>query len=208
MEKIKKHKWTIHWVAFSILITLFVFVAFLFEDKPWLGNVLQSLGTVSGIYLTIIIFFHTKEESDKQNKQYLEYLQLLNSKQIDALQKATEQQIEALQKSTSDQISAFEKQISEVTEKLSENSIILAEILGRELEKSIEVYSKSLKKEEAKFKELADWKLLRTPAEKEQQLEMQKKRILTFRNLYNYLVDKYNSVRQYLGYTDQFQLDE
>src|SRR5258705_6385653 len=180
MENLKRHKWIIHWTAFAALVGLFAFVAIRFEDSPWVSNVLQTVGTIAGIYLTIIIFFKTKEESDKQFREHLEHMIQLNTKQIEALQhstdkqisvlqESTEKQIEALHKTTFEQISSFEKQISEVTAKLSDNSILLAEILGRELEKSIDTYSGTIQREKARYDNLSEWKFLRTRQEKEQQ---------------------------------------
>ncbi|OFX40801.1 MAG: hypothetical protein A2X08_02570 [Bacteroidetes bacterium GWA2_32_17] len=217
MEKLKKYKWIIHWSAFGILASLFVFTAIFFEDKDWIGNVLQAIGTIAGIYLTIIIFLQSKDESDKQFRVHIEHLQKFNTTQIEALQNSTEKQIDALQSSTEkqlntlqelnikqiealnvvtekqitalqqltekqievlhkttfDQISSFEQQIREVTNKLSDNSILLAEILARELEKSLDFYGGAIKQEEKKYSNLTNWKLLRTEAEREQQLNNQ-----------------------------------
>lgn len=207
----KKNKWFYHWSVFAILVSLFVFTAIFFENKSWVPNLLQTIGTVLGIYLTIIIFLFSKEDSDKQFREHIEHLQALNTKQIDALfeatekqikalQELTEKQIEALHKTTFDQITAFEQQTREVTNKLSDNSILLAEILGRELEKSIDVYNSTIKNEEAKLNDLSGWKLWRTPLEREQQLSIQWNRIQEFKNIYKYLVGKYNQVRRFLGF--------
>ncbi len=212
MTFLKRNKWRIHWCTFGALVFMFVFTAIFFEDKQWLGNVLQAIGTVSGIYLTIIIFLFSKEDSDKQFRKHLEHLQELNTKQIDALQSATEKQItalqeltekqiDALQKSTFEQISAFEQQIREVTDKLSDNSILLAEILGRELEKSIDIYANAVKNEEAKYNDLTGWKLLRTPAEKEQQLNNQRTRIQRIKQVLEYLMNKHNKVKEIFGFS-------
>jgi hypothetical protein len=205
-----KIKWILHWSLLVLLITVFILVAVFFEDKQWVNNVLQSLGTIAGIYLTLIIFLHSKEESDLQFQKQLEHLQALTNKQIEALQLSTEKQInvlqeltsiqiEALQKSTSEEISAFEREIREVTDKLSDNSILLAEILGRELEKSIDSITDLLNKEQSKYKDLAEFKFLRTKDEKTQQLAKQWTRIEKIKQLYSYLVEKYNQVKKYLG---------
>lgn len=218
----RKHKWFVFWMIFSLLVIILIFATIYFEDKKWLPNFLQAVGTVTGIYLTLLIFLQSKEESDKQFRNQLEHLQELNSRQINALhastekhinklqevtdrqisalQELTEKQIDALQKTTFDQINSFEKQISDVTNKLSENSILLAEILGRELEKSLDFYQGTIQREEAKYKDLSNWKLLRTPEEKENQLQIQWNRIVQIKRGYEYLVDKYNKVREYLGY--------
>ncbi|OFX16702.1 MAG: hypothetical protein A2033_12825 [Bacteroidetes bacterium GWA2_31_9] len=213
-----------------------MFIAIYFKEKEWLGNVLQAIGTISGIYLTIIIFLQSNEESDKQfRKQFrkqLEHLQILNSKQIDALQSSTEKQIKTfqdlnskqilalqelnakqidalhyeterqiktIQESTNEQIYSFEQQINYVTNKLKDNSILLAEILSRELEKSLEYYSSILSREEAKYNDLADWKLLRTKEERERQLNQQWNRLEQIKNGYNYLIVKYKNLKQFLG---------
>ncbi len=244
METIKKHKWFIHSSALAVLVVAFILCAALFEHKTWLPNVLQALGTIIGMYLTLIIFLHSKEGADKQFKKQLEHLQALNHKQIEALQaltekqiinqqelnssqietlkqttdlqlrtlqdlntkqivalqELTEKQIEALHKTTFDQISAFERQHREVTSKLSDNSILLAEILGRELEKSIDLFDSAIKREEAKYNDLSGFKLLRTQQEKERQLTNQWNKIQRIKEGYEYLLNKYNQIRSYLGF--------
>lgn len=206
-KKIIKNKWLIHWLSFGLLIFIFVFTAVVFQRENWIGNVLQTVGTIAGIYLTIIIFLNSKEDSDKQYRKHLENLQKLNAKQIEVMQELTAKQIAALQKSTNDEISSFEKQITEVTNKLTDNSILLAEILGRELEKALGLYENAIKKEQKKYKNLSDWKLLRTIEERELQLNIQWDRIEYIKNGYNYLVDKYNQLKKFLR-IDQKSLDE
>ncbi len=219
--KIKKHKWLIHWITFSILISLFVFVALYFNDKSWIGNILQTVATITGIYLTIIIFLQSKEGSDEQYREHIEQLQLLNNRQIDALsentkkqietfqeltakqietlQISTEKQIEALQNSSSEQISSFEQQINLVTNKLSDNSILLAEILGRELEKAIETYENTLKKEKTKYNDLLNFKFLRSQVQREFQIKSQIERMDQIQKGFDYLFGKYKQLKSYLG---------
>ncbi len=250
MKIIVKHKWLLHWCAFGSLVCAFVAIAIFFEEKSWLGNVLQLIGTMAGIYLTLIIFLHSKEGSDKQFHKQLEHLQILNLEHIDALHKNTTRQIEAIQVSTEkqiatlqelnakqietlqgvterqiealhqltekqidalntttySQISSFEIQITEVTNKLSDNSILLGEILGRELEKSLDAFDTLLKKEEANLRNLSGWKLLRTPEEREAQLENQKSRIKHFKAWFDYIQNKLNHLRNYLS-SDQHKLE-
>jgi len=114
-DSLKQHKWTIHWSIFVLLIVLFVLTAIFYENRIWVGNVLQTQGTVIGIYLTIIIFLFSKEDSDKQFREHLEELQKLNLKQIQAVQSSTQQQVTTLQELNGKQIEALqsstEKQI-------------------------------------------------------------------------------------------------
>lgn len=246
-----KYKWVIRWSLFGLMVALFIATAILFSNAKWIGNALQTIGSIAGVYATILVFLQTKHGSDAQFKQQLEHLQSLNAKQIEALQQttekqvttlqelnakqiealqhttqsqitalqesnkkqidalfeATEKQVEALHQTTFNQIAAFEKQIKDVTNKLTDNSILLAEILGRELEKSMEAFSSAIKLEEAKYRDLEGWKLLRTPAEREQQLNQQKSRIQVFKQWYDYIVSKYNQVRTYLSSNDSKQLN-
>lgn len=211
MKILREHKWLINWTAFAVMVGLFVFVAIYFNDKNWLSNALQTIGTITGIYLTIIVFLQSKEESDKQFQNQLNYLQRLNAqqiealrestdKQISALQELTEKQIEALHKTTFEQITSFEHQTSEVTTRLSDNSILLAEILGRELEKSIDIFTNAVNQEEARFNDLSSWKLFRTREEKEQQLKNSWNRIQYIKSGLDYLNSKYDKVRVFLGF--------
>lgn len=276
-REIRKYKWKIHSVAFFVLLALFVFCASFFEEKTWLSNILQTIGTVIGIYLTVIIFLYSKEDSDRQFKEHLDYLQELNRLQIEALKystelqikvlqeananhidavntstekhisalhsttkkqievlienskkqieviqtdtekliasqgeitlnhinalhSTTEKQIEAMQRTTFQQISSFEQQITPIVNNLSDNSVLLAEILGRELEKALESYQNAINREEAKYRDLSTWKFMRTAMEKEHQLNSQWRRIEAIKRGYDYLVNKYNQVREYLGY--------
>jgi hypothetical protein len=211
LKILREHKWLINWTAFAAMVGLFVFVAIYFNNKNWLSNALQTIGTITGIYLTIIVFLQSKEASDKQFQNQLNHLQRLNAaqiealrestdKQISALQELTEKQIEALHKITFEQITSFEHQTSEVTTKLSDNSILLAEILGRELEKSIDIFTNAVNQEEARFNDLSSWKPFRTKEEKEQQLKNSWNRIQYIKRGLDYLNSKYEKVREFLGF--------
>lgn len=68
------------------MVLVFIAVTIFFENKSWIANVLQAIGTIAGIYLTLILFLSSKEESDKQFRTHLEYLQNLNYRQIEAIQ--------------------------------------------------------------------------------------------------------------------------
>lgn len=155
MIKLKKYKWLTYWSLFAIFIGLFIFVAISFEKKVWVGNLLQTIGTIAGIYLTIIIFLHSKEDSDKQFREHLEHLQNLNTKQI-----------EALSENTNKQILSFEIKTTEIADKLADNSLLLAEILGGDLEKAITDTNDLAQKAEKEFIDLQNFKFFRTPEEK------------------------------------------
>lgn len=224
MDKPKMKRYKLHWTIFFVLVALFLFVALAFENKEWIANALQAIGTVIGVYLTLIIFLQSKNESDIQFRDQIVHLQELNNKHIEAIRESTEKQIitiqntnheqitalkeltqkqiDAVQNSTYEQISSYEREMKEVTNKLSETSILLAEILGRELENSITKYADLIKQENQRYSNLSSFKLLRTPAEKESQLAKQWNRIQQIKQGYEYLVAKYKNVRRYLGYDE------
>lgn len=250
----KRTKWTKFWVGLAFLVISFLVVFIRYPDESWTENVLQTLGTVTGIYLTLLVFLKSKDDSDQQFKAHLEHLQRLSQdqiqavqkssedqikllqelnsiqikvlqdstekhvkalyeanqveitafkeatdKQIDAIQSSTEKQIDALQKTTYEQISSFENNIREVTNKLSDTSILLAEILGRELEKAMDIYYTSLNKEKSRYKNMSSWKLMRTPEEREEQLKNQLQKIEQFEKTVDYFREKYNQLRQMFG---------
>ena len=195
----KDYKWIIHWSIFSIIVIILITISLFSKKTEWIKDMMQTLATTSGIYLTLIIFLQSKEESDKQNREYINHLQKLNKVQIDTLTENTQKQIEALQYSTLEQISSFEQQINLVTNKLSDNSILLAEILGRELEKAIESYDKTLQSEKIKYNSLFGFKIGRTKVERENQINRQLEKLNKIRNGFNYLTGKYSELKNYLG---------
>ncbi|MBD80895.1 MAG: hypothetical protein CL840_18405 [Crocinitomicaceae bacterium] len=250
----KRTKWTKYWVGLGMLVVSFCFVFIKYPDESWTENVLQTIGTVTGIYLTLLVFLKSKDDSDQQFKQNLEHLQKLSQdqilavqkssqqqiqllqdlnnkqiqvlqdstekqvkalfdanqveiaafkdateKQINAIQLSTEKQIDALQSTTYEQISSFENNISEVTNKLSDTSILLAEILGRELEKAMDLYHTTLNKEKSRYRSMSGWKLGRTPEEREEQLKAQLTKIEQFESAVNYIREKYNQLKQMFG---------
>ena len=195
----KNYKWIIHWFIFSTIAIVLIVISLFSEKTEWIKDMMQTLATISGIYLTLIIFLQSKEESDKHFREHIDYLQKLNKNQIDVLTENTQKQIEALQDSTSEQISSFEQQINLVTNKLSDNSILLAEILGRELEKAIELYDKTLKSETIKYNNLFGFKIGRTKEDRAKQINRQFEKLNQIQNGFNYLTGKYKELKNYLG---------
>lgn len=220
------YKENLSWIGLVILITMFLFSATSFQNKEWKGDVLQCLGLVIGIYLTLMLFFKSNKSSDAQFREQIEHLQRLNNDQIAALQKANQEQISKLQelnnkqvltteKSTEDQINAysnsineqilsFEKNIRHVSNRLVDNSELLAELLSRELEKEIFKLNDKMKNEQKAYGRLMNWKPLRTREEKQQQLKNCNTRFEEIKNLFKALVEKYHDVQEFLnnGYSE------
>jgi len=203
LEGIRKHKWRFYWTIFGLMAASVVLLAVFFESKTWLGNAIQSIGTVVGLYATILVYLQSREESDRQFREHLEHLQNLNAREIEELHKATEKQIEALHQSTLAQISAFEKQTREIAEKLAENSILLAEILGRELEKAISQTTALLEQEERQLNDLKGFKLFRTEQEKLAQVAKKQSRLAFIKNWIDYWNVKYNRLMNYFGFNQK-----
>lgn len=132
------------------------------------------------------------------NVFHINALKESTSSQIRAVQELTEKQINALHNTTNIQISAFENEISEVVTKLSDNSIILGEILGRELEKSLEYYNRLLASEKRLYKEAYGFKVFRTDEERNREISLRSKRIKGFQSLILVLNEKYKLVKEFL----------
>lgn len=196
---LKEYKWVIHWSFFSIIIIVLIIITLFSKKTEWIKDMIQTLATISGIYITLIIFLQSKEESDEQFREQINQLQQLNQKQIDTLTLNTQKQIETIQNSTSEQVSSFEHEINIVVNKLSDNSILLGEILARELEKAIQLYNKTLEKETSKYKSLLSFKIGRTKEEREIQIKKQLQILDNIRKGFNSLVNKYQNLRNHFG---------
>jgi ABC-type multidrug transport system fused ATPase/permease subunit len=202
-KTIKQNKWQFYWSVCLFMILLLIAIAIFFEDRTWLGNVIQTLGTIVALYAGVLVHLQSREESDKQFREQLEHLQELNSRQIEALYKSTERQIDALQQSTFKQISSFERQTRDIAEKLSENSILLAEILGRELEKAISQTTALLEHEERQLNDLKGFKLFRTEQEKQIQVANKQSRLSFIKNWIDHWNTKYNKLMNYFGFNQK-----
>jgi ABC-type lipoprotein release transport system permease subunit len=123
-------------------LTLIIFLKSKEESDRQFQNQLNHLQRLNAEHIQALQHSTDKQIKTLQelNAKQISALQELTEKQITALQELTEKQIETIRKTTFDQISSFEQQTREVTNKLTDNSILLAEILARELEKSIELY--------------------------------------------------------------------
>lgn len=236
MKDLKKYKWRIYWAVFLLLIGFLVIVTISFEDRPWIGNAIQTLGIIAGLYATILIYTQSREEGDRQAQKHLEHLQSLNTKEIEtlkdgtekqistiqestqtqitalqelterqvaALHKSTERQIDAIQKATFEQINSFEKQTTEIAAKLADNSILLAEILGREFEKAISQTTAVMEQAERDYLKLSGFQIGRTPQEKAIQLEQQRGRIGLIKQWIDNWSAKYNRLKGYFGFNDK-----
>lgn len=184
-EMIKKH--LIHWIIFGLLISSNVFLFFEYIDKSWFGYVIQTSSTVLMIYLTIILFIQSRYESEKQIAE-----------QIRELNKSTEKQIRAIDNSTQEKIKSFQNEIRLVVENLKDNSIFLAELLARELEKSIDKQYNLIQQESHQLSKINQFDFFRTREQKNKQILKQKNKISLMKRVYDKMIQKYNQVKKYL----------
>ena len=196
------NKWKFYWLVFIILVCMFIFLAIFFEDKKWIGNALQTLGSISGVYATVLVFLHSKQSSDKQFREQLDYLQMLNAQQIEALhystekqinklQELTEKQITALSENTAKQIQTYSGETKKIINELIDNSILLGEILKRELEKAILQTDQQIKDAETRLQAIKGFVLGRTDVEKARQLNEHNSFLEWLRNWRIRLYNKY-----------------
>ena len=59
--KTKQLKWKIHWSIFAILVIILVLLIFHSEKSTWIKDMIQTITTITGIYLSLIIFLQSKQ---------------------------------------------------------------------------------------------------------------------------------------------------
>jgi len=163
----------------------------------------QQLSTSTQIHAVQASSQSEIENLQKVNSEHLQEVARLTQIQIANLNELTQKQIDALHLNTQKQISSFEKQTLSIANELKENSTLLAEILLDQLEKSLRESQASIATENRRFKNLQDWKLLRTNEERKHQLQKQLEGISKLNSFHGYLLDKYLSIRKYLGFSKE-----
>ena len=104
-----------------------------------------------------------------------------------------------MEENTDKQISNNTQQTSYLINELKNNSVLLGELLCRQLEDSIVATQKEITKANRKFGTTQEWKLLRTPQEKEEQINRIGDFVNRLENSLQYFTDKYNKVKQFLS---------
>ena len=196
----KKYKWLFWWTIFSIFV--FLFICYIVEhiSKNDFNSALLQFGSILiPLFAAIIIMLQNNEQIDTATKLQLEHLQKLNdreieemqrlfqkqidalvdstNKQIDEFRKMTNEQILALQEGTNRQILSYSEQTEKVVDELSDNSILLGEILKRELEKAILHTDGQIQTAKSELQKVKGFIIGRTDIEKAQQIEERNKYI-------------------------------
>lgn len=135
------------------------------------------------------------KEAQKLTKKQIDALHELNKAHIDALNKSTGRQIEAIQLTTNAQIYSFEEKTNEMIYELTDNSIFLGEILGRQLEDAILDASKKLNREEQELRNIKKFKLGRFDSTRVNEINTQQERISHYKKVKVYFAKKYEALQ-------------
>lgn len=179
-----RNKWILAWAGVVALFVFMVAGTWLFADRPWQGAFMQTLGTAVAMYASLLIFLQSQAASNKALRE-----------QMDHIKEQTDKQIAAIAMNTNRQITEYSRETLKVVSKLEENSLLLGEILKRNLEEAIGDFDERIAHAEQDLRSSASWKLLRTPEEKAQQLAHRKNRLEQLTNWRHYLYGKYERLR-------------
>jgi hypothetical protein len=190
-----RNRWVLAWTAFGLLFGFMIVEAVLFWEEHWLSNFLSSYGTGLALLLAVLIYAHGQAVSAKATREQMEHLQQLNQLEIDEMRQLFQQQMIHLGEQTNRQIMEYSRETLKVVSKLEENSLLLGEILKRNLEEAIGDFDDRIAHAEQDLQNSSSWKLLRTPEERDQQLAHRRNRLEQLTNWRNYLFGKYERLR-------------
>ncbi|NNV55006.1 hypothetical protein [Limnovirga soli] len=196
MNWIRKNKWTFWWLLFGVFVIIFIFYIIEHISRSDFNSALLQFGSIIiPLFAAIIIMLQNNEQIDRSTKIQLDHLQKLNDREIEELQKLfqkqidvltentnkqilefktmTNEQIKSLQENTNKQILSYTEQTQKVIDELSDNAILLGEILKRELEKGIQHANQQIKDAEKTLEELKGFILGRSEEDKAQQIKQQ-----------------------------------
>lgn len=139
------------------------------------------------------------EEFRKTTSEQIKAIEENTNKQIQEQNKLTEQHIAALMKATQLQIDNYAKQTTEIVSRLEDNSLLLAEILLRQLEEKLGELNGHLNNAHKEYENLQGFKLLRTPREREDQLTRQRGLIQKLEQAVTYVRNKLQQVKTFLS---------
>jgi len=208
MSWFKKNKWSFWWILFGVFVGVFIIYIIEHISKNDFNSALLQFGSILiPLFAAIIIMLQNNDQIDKSTKLQLEHLQTLNDreieemqklfqKQIDVLVENTNTQINTLQENTSRQIANNTEQTQKVVDELTDNSVLLGEILKRELEKGIQHAEQQLQMAQKTLEDLKGFKIGRTEEEKLIQIKEQVKIVEWLKGWRDRLHKKYTSLKQ------------
>src|SRR5690606_21360175 len=123
LTKLKKHKWLLLWLGFAVLAATFVVGVFVFSEKVWFDRFLNCFGILCSLYVAVLVFFHSRAESEKALRAQIDKLQELTNDQILAFKTAINEQITSFETGIQAQIDNYSDETVKVVNQLKDNSI-------------------------------------------------------------------------------------
>ena len=179
-----RNKWILAWAGVVALFVFMVAGTWLFADRPWQGAFMQTLGTAVAMYASLLIFLQSQAANNKALRE-----------QMDHIKEQTDKQIAAIAANTNRQITEYSRETLKVVSKLEENSLLLGEILKRNLEESISDFNSRLAQAQTDLSKVESWQPMRTPEQKAAQVANQYTRITQLQQARDYLLTKYHKLR-------------
>jgi len=96
-------KWKRLWLGLAIIVAIQLMLLCAPKMENKLELVINVLAAFSGIYLTLLIFLRSKENSEKEHFEAMKHMKELHTAQIDVLIAGTERQISLWQQITARQ---------------------------------------------------------------------------------------------------------
>lgn len=190
-----RNRWILAWAGVASLFAFMVAGTWLFADKPWQGAFMQNMSTAIPIYAAVLIYLQSKAAGDKVVREQMEHLQRVNQEEITEMRKLFQLQMDHLSAQTNRQITEYSRETLKVVSKLEENSLLLGEILKRNLEESISDFNGRLAQAQTDLSKVESWQPLRTPEQKATQVASQYTRINQLQQARDYLLTKYHKLR-------------
>jgi hypothetical protein len=190
-----RNRWVVAWTAFALLFGFMIVEAVLYWQEQWLSNFLSSYGTGLALLLAVLIYAHGQAAQAKTTREYMQHLQQLNQEEIAEMRKLFQQQMDHLSAQTNRQITEYSRETLKVVSKLEENSLLLGEILKRNLEESISDFNSRLAQAQIDLSKVESWQPMRTPEQKAAQVANQYTRITQLQQARDYLLTKYHKLR-------------
>lgn len=189
-----RNRWVLAWTAFGLLFGFMIVEAVLYWHEQWLSNFLSSYGTGLALLLAVLIYVHGQAASAKATREQMGHLQQLNQKEIDEMRKLFAKQMDHLSAETNRQITEYSRETLKVVSKLEENSLLLGEILKRNLENMIDDYVKREAEANHGLHAAENFQLLRTPEQKAAEVQQWRSHLVRVRNVKNFFVNMHNRV--------------
>jgi hypothetical protein len=186
--------WVLAWLGFAVLFCFMFVEAVLHWEKQWLSNFLTTYGTGLAILLAVLIYAHGQAASEKATREQMAHLQKLNQEEIAEMRILFQRQMDHMAEQTNRQIMEYSRETLKVVSKLEENSLLLGEILKRNLENAIDDYEGREADANHALVKAESFQLLRTPEQKAAEMQRRRAHLERVRSVKNFFVDMYHRV--------------